>query len=122
GGDVEGRPSAEGGRGGGRCLQRARGPPGPGAGGPGGAASRPECDRRWTRHQLGRVIRTGRLDRPRSVLLYRRFGSPVISIEPTLRASALSTTSPSRRASVWPTHTWMPAPKPTWPTVLRLMS
>ncbi len=50
-----------------------------------------------TPRQAG-VMVTGRLSSPRSVLLKRRFGSPVISILAMRRASAVSITSPSRRA------------------------
>ena len=49
-----------------------------------------------------------------------RFAGPAISIDATLRASAVSTHSPSSRASTCPTHPWMPLPKPTWPAFLRV--
>ena len=39
-----------------------------------------------------------------------------------MKIIAASTTSPSSRASICPTHIWIPAPKPTWPMVLRRMS
>jgi hypothetical protein len=49
-----------------------------------------------------------RLSSPRRVLLYRRPGSPLISMASTLRSKAPSKTSPSSRASSWPTHICTP--------------
>jgi hypothetical protein len=44
-----------------------------------------------------------------------RLGSAVSSMVFTRLASSLKINSPSRRAIIWPTQAWMPAPKPTCP-------
>jgi predicted enzyme related to lactoylglutathione lyase len=59
------------------------------------------------------VSAIGRLANCRRLLLSLRTGSPTISIFATRGMSAASTISDSSRASIWPTHMWMPAPKAT---------
>ena len=73
------------------------------------------------RFQAG-VSSSGRAFIARSELFRCRTCGAASSTRLTRRARALSTISPSRRATIWPTQPWMPAPKTTWPTGRRSMS
>src|SRR3954466_16113198 len=59
---------------------------------------------------------------PRRELLSLRLGSAVSSMVFTRLASSPKINSPSRRAIIWPTQAWMPAPKPTCPVASRSTS